>query len=211
MTPDSLTQRTRTRIAIVIMSVSLIAAFATYVNALTPPSRALDLLALAVFFPLVYPIAPIFLEGAFGLGIAAYVTYPGIALALAVLIGSRARVGLAAAALLTVYMLPWTDMPALISGYQAGSAAGLSLGIGGLGQVIAVLVPVLAIAAVIAPRHPLGAACLLGATVASAVLLAGIVSLTGFGGLTVGGFLAVAAFVVSAVIALKRFGARNRH
>ena len=211
MTPDSSTQRTRTRLAIIIVGVSLLAAFAIYVDALTPPSRGLDLLALVIFFPLIYPIAPIFLEGAFGLGIAAYATYPVIALALALLVGSTARVGLAAAALLTVYMLPWTDTPALISGYQAGYVSGLSLGLGALGQVIAIIVPILALAALIAPRQTIGAACLLGATIASAVLMAGTVSLTGFGGLTVGGFLAVVAFIASAAIALNWFSARDRH
>lgn len=210
MTPESPTQRTRTRLAIAVVSVSLVAAFAIYVNALTPPSRGLDLLALVIFFPLIYPIAPIFLEGALGLGISAYATYPGIALALALLIGSTARVGLAAAALLTVYMLPWTDTPALIAGYQAGYVSGLSLGLGALGQVIAIGVPVLAIAALIAPRQTFGAACLLGATIASVILLAGTVSVTGFGGLTLGGLVAVVAFVASAVIALRQFSARDR-
>ena len=88
--------------------------------------------------------------------------------------------------------------------------SGLSLGLGALGQVIAIIFPVLALAALIAPRQTIGAACLLGATIASAILLAGTVSVTGFGGLTIGGLVAVLAFVASAVISLRRLSARDR-
>lgn len=209
MTAELHSPRGRVFVAMAILAVSLAISFALYVETMTPPSRPIDLLVHLVFFPLIYPIAPLFLDSAFGLGSAAYATYPGIALTIVLIVGSRAPVGLAAAALLTVYMLSWTTTPVATMGYQSGQLAAFLLGAGILGQLLAVALPMLAIAALIVPRRSAGAYCLFAGAMAGAALVASAILSAGFGGLTAGGYIAIAAACAAAVIAIVHMPGRN--
>jgi len=202
ITTDGVQRRSQIVAAIAILAVSLVISFVLYMETLTPPSRPIDLLVHVVFFPLVYPLAPLFLDSAFGLGAVAYATYPGIALALILIVGSRAPVGLAATALLTSFFLPWTLEPLATMGYQSGPLAASVLGLGPIGQVFAVAVPFLCIAALIAPKRPAGILCLFFGTMICAVLVVGAIGNSGFGSTAVGGYITIASIVAAAIIAL---------
>lgn len=208
MTMDGRTRRGPMLAATMILLASVIISFILYVETLTPPSRPIDLLVHIAFFPLIYPIAPLFMDSAFGIGSTAYATYPGIALALGLMIGSRAPIGLAAAALLTAYLLPWTTT-AMTMGYQTGQTAAQSLGLGIFGQIFVIALPLLAIGALIAPRQSAGMLCLFFGAMIGAVLLVGSMVGSGFGGVAVGGYFAILAIAVAAVVALTQLSGRH--
>ncbi|MEQ9812577.1 MAG: hypothetical protein RLO50_07325 [Azospirillaceae bacterium] len=179
--------------AVAIVLLSMIPAFWLYIETMTPPSEARDLLIHVVFFPLVYPVVPVFLDGAFGQGAAAYAVYPAIAIALVLLAGTRNPLRLAAIALATAFLLPWAGEIGTIMGYEGHNALSAALGSPILASLWMVAMPLAFTATAIFADARIGGplALVAGLLVAGAVLV-------GHGlDLAVGGWIALAAGLAS--------------
>jgi len=190
--------------ALAVVLLSMIPAFWIYIETMTPPSEARDILIHVVFFPLVYPVVPVFLDGAFGLGTVAYAVYPPIAIALVLLAGTRNTLRLAAIALATAFLLPWAGETGTIMGYEGHIALNATLGSPFLAALWMMAMPLAFTATAIFADQRIGAPLAL----AAGLLVAGAV-LAGHGlDLAVGGWIALAAGL--AAMALGGLGVSRR-
>lgn len=209
-----MTRSARTYLGLAILAIGVVAAFAFYIDRMTPPTRGVDLLTHVVFFPMVYPLAPLFMDTAFDLGWMAYLTYPVIAVSLALFTGQRHPVALTALALLTCYLLPWLGQPLTVMGYQSGIALEALIGSDLLAAIAMGAIPITGALALMAPERPAGGVLLLVCALVTLLCLAASASADGFlsdlGSLAWGGYATLIAALAGLAFGAGMAGAGRR-
>lgn len=205
-----MTKTMRASLGWAMIAAGMALAFIFYIDQLTPPSRPVDILVHVVFFPAVFPLAPVFLDSAYDMGWVAYLTYPVLALGLTFISGNAKPVSLAGLAIATAYLLPWLGAPLTVMGYQSGIALEAMIGSDILAAVAMGLVPVPAMIAMAVPGRRLGAWMVLIAGLVVLVCLAATISadafLAGFGDMAIGGYLALVAALAAILAGGGRLG-----